>query len=191
MASEFIRLVQDKFLFLTSKYGFRCKSSTSDFVRYESDKVFVVVHFDSIRSYEIGVEVGQLEALYNGQERPFNLGEILRLEGVAEKENYTIFQADTSAALESGLSRLALLLSSYAVDYLQNDRFSFKRLSDFREKECNQYELETRLVHIRKEVRKAWENKDYVKVVELYKPVENAITAAEKKKLDFARKKIK
>ncbi len=190
-ANEFVKLAKEKFDFLISEYNFRCVEATNYIVRFEDDKVFVSVRYDASRSYELDVEVGQLNVLFNGQERPFNLGEILRLAGVAEKENYTFFQASELSILVNCVTRLASLLSTYAVDFLQNNKFSFKRLSDLREKECNQYELETKLTCIRKEVQIAWKNKDYSKVAELYKPVEYAISDAERKKLTFAQKQVK
>jgi len=190
MDKEFSELAQEKFSFLIDKYRFRCISVTAFDVRYESDKIFVVVHYDANRSYEVGVEIGQKNVLFDGKERPFNLGEVLRLNGVAEKEGYKSFQAVDPVSLIYCLSRLSSWLEVYAIDFLKNDRFSFKRLSDFREKECDQYELETKLSHIRREVQIAWSNKDYSKVSELYKPVENFLSEAEKKKLAFAQRQM-
>lgn len=189
--SGFAKLAQDEFSFLVSKYNFRCAAATNYVVRYESDEVFVAVRYDATRSYELDVEIGQLNVLYGGEERPFNLGEVLRLEGVAEKENYTFFQASDSVALTNCVARLSSLLSAHAAELLQNNKFSFKRLSDLREKECDQYELETNLAHIRREAQIAWKNRDYPKVASLYKPVENAISELERKKLVFAQKQMK
>lgn len=191
MANDFAGLVQEQFSFLVSEYGFQCVSLDNDYVRFESDKVCVSVCYDSRRSYEIDVEIGQLDVLFDGKERLFNLGEILRLEGVTDKENYSFFQANESEALSNCVSRLAHLLSLYSIDLLKNNKFSFKRLSDFREKECSRYELDTKLTHVKAEVRMAWKNDDYLRVVELYQPVKEIISTAEKKKLAFAQKQIK
>lgn len=191
IASDFANLVQKEFLFLVSDYRFRCIEATHYVVRFESDEVFVAVHYDADRSYELDVEIGELNVLYGGQERPFNLGEVLRLVGVAEKERYMLFQASTPSALAKCLAKLSSLLSAYAIELLQHNKLAFKRLSDLRERECDQYVLETKLARIRREVQIAWKNKDYAKVAELYKPVENAISDAEKKKLAFAEKQVK
>jgi hypothetical protein len=125
-----------------------------------SNEVFLTVRYDAKRSYEIDVEVGPLKAFFNGQERPFNLGEVLRTEGVAEGEDYRAFQAQNSGVLERCISKLASLVSLNAQDYLLNNNFSFKRLSDRREAECAQYELNTRLDGIRREAQEAWQKKD-------------------------------
>lgn len=188
---DFPSLVQKEFSFLVSDYLFRCVKGSDREVRFESNEIFVVVHYDIGRSYELGVEIGELNVLYNEQERPFNLGEVLRLEGVEKKENYDTFQANTLPAISNCIAKLALLLSTYAIGLLQYNKFAFRRLSDFREKESDQYELKTKLAHIRREVQIAWKSKDYAKVARLYKPVESTISNAERKKLHFAEKQIK
>ncbi|MDO6705964.1 hypothetical protein [Photobacterium sp. 1_MG-2023] len=189
--NNFESLVQKGFSFLVSDYHFRCVEVTNHVVRFESDKVFVAVRYDADRSYELDVEIGELNVLYGGQERPFNMGEILRLEGVAEKERYTFFQASTPSVLANCVAKLSSLLSTYAVELLQHNEFVFKRLSGLRERECDQYELKSKLAHIRREVQISWKNKDYAKVATLYKPVESSISDAEKKKLAFAEKQVK
>ncbi len=189
--NDFAKLAQDKFSFLVSEYSFCCVEATNYVVRFESDKVFVSVRYDASRSFELDVEVGELNVLYGGEERPFNLGEILRLEGAEKKERYTFFQASEPEALTNCTARLALLLSTYGVEFLKGNKYSFKRLSTFREKECNQYALETELTDIRRKVQVAWKDKNYSRVVELYQPVEDVISEAEKKKLAFAKKQIK
>lgn len=191
MSKKFSDLVKDKFSFLIHQYSFICADENESCVRFESREVFVSVHYDANRSYEIGVEIGQKDALYSGQERPFNLEEVLRLKGVEEKKGYRTFQAADSTALENCISRFAVWLETYATDLLKNDQFSFKRLSDLREKECDQYELEAKLSHIRREAQVSWSKKDYMKVLELYLPVEKYLSDSEKKKLAFVQRQIK
>jgi hypothetical protein len=190
MDNNFTKLAQDKFSFLVDKYGFRCVTATPFYVRFESNKIFVTINYDKNRSYEVDVEIGQKDALFNEMERPFSLSEILREKGVAEKETYKTYQAADPICLANCVSRLSRWLEIYAAEFLQNDRFSFKRLSDFRKKECDQYELETKLFHIRSEVHIAWNKKDYPRVSELYQSVENYLSEAEKKKLTFAKHQI-
>lgn len=159
MSIDFPSLVQKEFSFLVSDYHFRCVEATNHNVRFESDKVFVVVHYDADRSYELDVELGELNVLYSGQKRPFNMWEILRLERMAKKETPRIFQASTQSALSSCIAKLSSLLSHHANELLKGNKFAFKRLSLLREKECNQFELQSRLSHIRKEVQAAWKKR--------------------------------
>lgn len=184
----FVALVRKNFEFLISEYHYSVAQEDEYNVRFESSEVFLTVRYSAKSSYEIDVEVGQLKALFNSQERPFNLGEVLRAEGVAEGTEYRAFQAPDSNVLERCISKLALLVSLNAQDYLLNNKFSFKRLSNLRESECAQYELKTKLNRIRGDAQKAWQSKDYSKVIALYKPFETIISEAEKKKLTFAQK---
>lgn len=186
----FISLVLEKFRFLCIEYKFYVVQKDDYLIRFESNEVFLTVHYDASRSYELDVEIGQLTSLFNGQERPFNLGEILRTEGVAAGKKYKAFQAMAPDVLESCISNLALLVYMNAKSYLLNNAFSFKRLSDFREKECEQYSLKKKLVSVRRDAQVAWSNKDYLKVIALYKSIEPMINEIEKKKLCIAQKYV-
>lgn len=190
MALVFANHVHESFEFLILKYGFQCASSSEHCVRYENDRVFVNVRYDKERSYELDVEVGQKNVLFNGQERPFNLGEVLRLKEVEAKEQYTFLQASNQQDLVGAIRRLASLLDIYASELLQGDQFAFKALANLREREGRQYALEKELQFIRSDADKAWEAKDYAKMVRLYSPVEQLLTPAEKKKLEYAKKHL-
>ena len=188
MTLEFKNSVVKSFDFLQSDHSFSCVNANEYSVRYESDTVFVSVRFDNGRSFELDVEIGLRGVLYDGQERPFNLGEVLRLKGVEEKEGYTFLQASTQQRLENAINRLSSLLKLYATDLLDGNRFVFKSLADLRLKEGEEYALKRDLKLIRSEVKKAWKEKDFAKVVNLYSPIKSHITAAEKKKLEYAEK---
>ncbi len=190
MKDEFLDLVRNQFSFLESEFGFRCVAAGSHSVRFQSEKVFVTIHYDSRRSYELGVEVGQIDLLFDGEERPFTLVEILRMQGVDKREDYTFFQASTSKALAGCIERLAYLLLTYGKELLENNVFYFKSLSAFRERESDRYALQSKLTSVRSKLQKAWNNKDYLKVVELLQPFEKHISDLERKKLEFARRRL-
>lgn len=187
---DFENLVNNEFKFLESKYGFSCVSTSLVMVRYESDEIFVVIRYDANHSYELAVEIGQLKALFNGQERPFSLNEILRLNKLSEVDIHSAVQASSQEVVANCLKKMATQLSRYGSDFLSNDMFAYKRLSDQRERECNDYELKTKLSYIRSDAQIAWKNKDYKQVIALYDPVKNVLSDAELKKLSYAHKQI-
>ena len=182
--------VLKSFDFLQSGYSFRCVDANDYSVRYESDAVFVVVRFDNGRSFELDVEIGQRGVLYDGQERPFNMGEVLRLKGVEKKEGYSFFQASDQSRLGNAINRLSELLKKYGDDLLRGGRFAFKSLINFRTRECEEYAVTRDLKFIRSEAEKAWKKKDYSKVVSLYGPVKSHISGSEKKKLEYAERHL-
>ena len=102
------------------------------------------------------------------------------------KDQFPVFQASTSASLENCIIKLASWVSGCAMTYLSNNKFSFKRVSDLREKESSKYQLEIELMDIRRKARLAWKNKDYSRVVDLYGPVKHSIEDSERKRLEFA-----
>ncbi|TMP32586.1 hypothetical protein [Pseudoalteromonas rubra] len=187
---DFENLVNNEFKFLENKYGFSCVSSSLEAARYESSDIFVAIRYDANRSYELGVEIGQLKALFNGQERPFSLNEVLRIHKLKEAGIHSAVQASSHEAVANCLTKMASQLSQYGSDLLSNDVFAYKRLAVQREKECNDYELQTKLLHIRSDAQTAWKNKDYKQVIALFEPVKDELSDAELKKLNYAQKKI-
>jgi len=160
-------------------------------VRYESSEIFVSIRYDAKRSYELGIEIGQLKALFNGQERAFSLNEILRQHKSNKYNSYNTIQASSQKALANSLKKMALLLSKYGANFLKNDLFAYKRLSDQREKECNEYELKTKLSYIKSDAHIAWKQKDYKQIITLFEPVKDALSNTELKKLNYAYKLVK
>jgi hypothetical protein len=179
------------FAFLISKYQCQCVSSNERLVRYENDLVFVNVRFDNGRSYELGVEIGQKNVLFNGQEMEFNLGEIIKLKDVENREKYTLFQVSDQELLVSAISNLAELIDTYGAELLQGNQVDFSSLAMLRRSECDKYEVARKLEFVRSEVDEAWKAKDYKKVVQLYRSVDAHITLAEKMKLEYAIKQQK
>ncbi|WP_039916746.1 hypothetical protein [Cellvibrio mixtus] len=176
------------FNFLTIDYGFSVVQKDSYQIRFESDQVFLSVYYDANRSYELDVEIGLLSALFNVNERSFNLGELLRTENAIEGKQYRTFQVSSPDAIERCVSKLATLVLLNAKDYLLGNKFSFKRISDLRNSECTQLEMKRKLDDVRSEAQAAWQKKEYSKVVALYKPVEHMLSEVERKKLVFAQR---
>ena len=98
---EFVELAHKFFDPLANRNGLQCMISSESLVRYESNKIFLQIRIDAKRSYEVGVELGQLVLSKTQSERPFNLAEILRLSGSDEAkyvENLQARQTDVLAA---------------------------------------------------------------------------------------------
>ena len=186
----FKKCVLEKFDFLVSQYGFKCKQADLYYLRFESDTVFAEFHYDGQRSFEMDFSIGLLGDLYDGKERPFYLAELVRFSDKEKKEDYKLMQASTPEKVIKLVLKMASLVEVYAKDFLSGNKFCFKALSDFREKECDKYVLEIELKDIREAVQKAWKQKDYVCVVKLYEPVKDHITESEYKKLEYSRKHL-
>ena len=60
--------------------------------------------------HEVGVEVGQIGALFNGRERPFGVGEVARLAGMPWRQN-RVFQPRDENELDAALAEMAGVLA--------------------------------------------------------------------------------
>jgi hypothetical protein len=172
---------------LAGRFDLQCTASTDQFVRFQNKKVFLHVIFDAGRSFEIGVEIGQLSTT-GLPERPFNLAEILRLQNAPDTGYVEKLQVSESAAQENAISRLAELTEKYAVGLLEGNELDFLRQAKFRDIECAEYALSRDLRRARQDAENAWAKQDYLGVVKAYRPLEAVLTQAEKKRLAYAEK---
>ena len=109
-------------------------------VRYENGEVFLGVNFDSGRSYELGVEIGQ--KIPNKVERPFSLAEILRLRNVPASATIDGLSVSNTTKLADHLRLLADLTLSHADDFLTGNDLSFAQVAKLREKESIAYAIQ-------------------------------------------------
>lgn len=173
---------------LAQQFGMFCVLSNDREVRYENDSVFLIINFDNGRSYELGVEVGMKELAQ--LERPFSLVEVLRLRGVAEAASIDGMMVNDATRLPDALTRLAGLTSQHAADFLGGSNFSFAQLAKLRQREGDAYALAGALRAARARSEAAWTQQDYREVVNSLGPLEQHLSPAEKKRLDYSRRHL-
>lgn len=180
--------VARSFGFLLAEYEFELAKSTEFLVRYESAGVFVEVCFDGRRSYELDVKLGERNISRNRRERSFGLAEILRLQEAPEKDQFRCIQVNTQLLLDDFVEGLAARLKRHGKDFLLGSKEAYAKLGEQRAQETAAYGLESHLAVVRKAAKKAWEEKDFTEVANLYESIEQHILPSEKKKLEYARK---
>lgn len=182
--------VLSSFHFLIKDYDFKCAKTESTYIRYESDFIFVNVYHGR-RSYELGVEIGKLEKNHPIQENGYSIGEIMDLMDVRKDLKFTFFQASSKDQVQILVRKLAGYVKRYAKPILDGDYGIFEKIRILRKNKSDTYIREIDLRNIREMADIAWRQKDYVKFVELYNQVKDALTSIEAKKLDYARKKLR
>jgi len=180
-----------EFDFLNTEFGFRCVKAGSWLVRYESESVFVNIHFDGNRSYEFGCELGRNDDFRGSLKVPFDIGEIIRSKGYSEKDIPSSFQVTSSESLIKFAKELANCLKHNAHEFLVGSIDAFNKVADFRDKECEEYALETDLKFMRSQLDIAWQNKHYNKVIELLTPLKENLKLSELKKLQYSLRKVR
>jgi hypothetical protein len=177
------------FHFLTQDYDFKCVKTDITFVRYESGSIFVNIYHGR-RSYELGVEIGKLEKNPNVQEISYTIGEIMDFVGVRKDLKFTFFQSSNKDQIKILVRKLAEYVKSYAGPILNGDLKILEKVQILQKEKSDAYIKEMNLRHIREIADVAWKQKDYVKFLGLYSPVEDDLTPVEAKKLEYARKKL-
>lgn len=177
------------FEFIQESYGFRCVISRETLVRWESNRVFVQILYDTHRSYEVGLEINLLtnDAAHFGP--PFSLSEIMGVAGFALADR-PFFQASTEERLKATLEEIAQLLNRYGAIYLQGNTHAFGELAEQRQQDCDAYEQERRLKWMREAADKAWQNRDYKTIVGLYNEHKEHLTDAEAKRYQIALRQV-
>lgn len=173
---------------VAQQFGLTFAASNERVVRYENDKVFLEVDFDNGRSFELGVEIGKKDVRYPGP--PFSLAEILRLRGIQDTAAAYALMASDETRVQTTLARLAGLTADHAADFLMGSDFSFAQVEKLRNKESAEFELASQLRHARSAVETAWSVRDYATVVKVLTPLENHLSPAEEKRLDYSRKQL-
>lgn len=173
---------------IAKQFGLVCVAATEWGLRYENDKVFLVLNFDNARSYELGVEIGVQGNHHLGP--PFSLSEILRLRDVQDAVFVSGMMISDQTQLPDALSRLAKLTINYAHDFLMGNDFAFAQVERLRNKESSEFELASRLRYAKSIVDVAWPAKDYEAIVKALESLEAHLSETEKKRLEYSRKHL-
>lgn len=175
--------VEREFGFLTA-HGFRCVSTKSTLVRYESDHVFINIYHGR-SSYEIGIEVGSTDL--EEQEKGFSLFAFIHLAAPDKAATYRNFVAVKPEAVSVRVAALQKLFTQYVLDVLMGDPDIFIKLEAQRKKISAAYASEVRASQIRPRAEAAFRDKDYPEAVRLYEIIQDELTTTEIKKLKYAR----
>ena len=183
----FPEAVLQAFGFLEEK-GFHCTQKNITLVRYESPRVFVNI-FHGRASYELNAEIGLLTTSPKEKERAFSIGEIVELTSGQPRAAYSPPQSSAPEGVKRFVLQLASTINTYAGPALEGNRSFFEQLSQLRLKNSNTYLTELKMKHLQEEAEKAWRDKDYRRFLKLYEPVQQNLSAADRKKLAYARKR--
>jgi hypothetical protein len=202
----FAEITMESFDFLVSEFGFRRVLSSDTLVQYESDRVYIEVYHDP-QSLEVGVVVGLLDDSTRLDQiittvssravigRPtaefqFTLDEIARLlHGIKPDVVLQPFVASREDA-ERFIPRLANALRKLGPLLLTGDRELFLLLADKRSEDAQRFTREMELSQTREKANRAWQSKQYAKVVSLLEPFRSDLTPAEAKKLEYAKEQL-
>jgi hypothetical protein len=182
-----VKWAEEAFDFLLSDYDFSCTTKKYFEMIYENDKIEIRV---SHPRSEFGLAFRQKNMELETPGNPIYIEDILNYKRVLEKEKYYGLAAMESESIRFCVNKLAELMAKYTVEFLEGDPAAYQCVKDFAVEKQKIYRNKNELSLIRKKVATAWEEKNYARIVELFGPVRERITNAEKKKLDYCKKKM-
>lgn len=184
---SFAESVKNAFSFLADNHGFRAAEAGATFVRYESNKMFINIYHGR-RSYEVGVEVGPLsDAEANRYGLPDVLGALL---GGGRPENAYYFQASDREGVRRCVEAVASLVERYYGEMLEGDPLVLKRVEAFTSERNDEYTRKVVQQPTRDSAERAWQEKDYPTVAQLYGSIRSDLTPVEQKRMEYAKKQI-
>ena len=184
---DFKDTVLSDFRFLCD-FNFRPVKEDPTFVRYESPEVFVNIYHGRA-SFELGVEIGRL----NEPDEKVTLFEIIAYAGAEKAEGlgqHVTFQVSTREGVREFVPKLARLIHKYGMPFLKPSSIAYRDAHDFRVKAGAEYEKQVNLADMRRRAENAWHSKDYLQVIELYRPIGTDLTEVETKRLAYAEQQI-
>ncbi len=189
----FIKSVHQYFNPIAKKFALQKKASNMHaVVSYENNKVCLDVYYDCRRSYEMGVYIKnkQIEAK-DGRRNSYDLALILDLKAPHEAKALGGFQTSNPEFIPEAVKTLAYSTQTYATEALKGEKNIFRELADLEEINTQACAARQKLWYARRGAEKAWESKKYADLIKAFKPLENELTPAEKKKLQYAQKMVR
>jgi hypothetical protein len=182
---HFTEAANRAFTFL-ERAGFRRTEAGSSRLKYESARSVAAVEWDA-RSGELNVFIGPYSPKEAARDA-FSLTDVPAVEGVDVPERRMPFQIPDEGRLGPFLEKLAGDTQAHAQPGLAGDRMFFRRLNKFRSAQAQTYIHGMELRRVRTEADKAWQKRDFDKLIALYGSIEeDELTASEKAKLTYAK----
>ena len=182
MSAVFESSAREIFDPIANKHHMTCTEAAASSVQYDNGVVGLLIVYDRGRSYELGVTLSFAPDALIGHPN-YDLAEILRMKKI-EGGSFSVANAEE---LPSFLRRLADMLEKNASEFLNGIPEAFVQLYRFRVSESRRSASAENLSSARARAEAAWQDKDYGSVVQALEPIQSQLTAAEKKKLDYAR----
>ncbi len=161
--------------------GFACIETTSCFVKFTSPNVSLVVFHDPF-SFQIDVVYARVDALL----QRYVLHNMLEAAFVPGHKEYALFQASEPDRVIAVVKTIAELLRKYGGGVLVGDLAEYQRIGEFVRQKSEAFTKEVVQSPIRNAAEDAWQERDFAKVIDLYKQIEADLTKIERKRLEYA-----
>ncbi len=102
----------------------------------------------------------------------------------------TMFQVSNKEGVQNIVPKVARIVQKYGQPFLEGDTAFYDELAKANERASLKFQREQIIGQIRKEAEAAWTAKDFARVAELFQPVRDELTEIDRKKLEYAEKRL-
>jgi hypothetical protein len=176
------------FDFLMTEHGFHLVMLEPHVVRFEGPHTFLEVSFFR-EDGDIGCQLGWLSPGESQPEEAFSMEHIQSLAGLRASGRYVPFQASSRPQAIMLLPLLGRYIKAYAGPVLAGDPETLHELRRIRAEQAEVLRRHHQLAPIRADAERAWHTKDFAQLVKLFEPIQGDLTPAERKKLEYCRKR--
>ena len=191
ISKTFNKIVKEAFSFLVSDYDMQYTVEQDDLyskVRYVRNPVFLDVFFD-MNSFEIGVNTGLVSSLL-GEKCSYGLEEVMEAILGNSHEISPFYQSSSEKGIEECIKHIADVIKEYYVPVLKGNKGIFKKIDLASKNISQELTTEIKLKRVREKASEAWQQKDYLETIKLYKKIKPYLTPSEAKRLEYARKQV-
>jgi hypothetical protein len=186
----FESIVRNAFASIIQRYGYHVVDADDSNVRLDSVDSTIIVRYDRRRSFEVGVDLSELE---NGQPKrriPFSLAEVFREFSVPNANRIGFLQSSDLASVHEFLVNAAENLERFCGSILRGESNAFSSVNERRTRESVAYTQQVQIKSLRPKADKAWREKRYQEFVDLLVEFKTDLPIADQKKLDYAMKAL-
>jgi hypothetical protein len=157
-------------------------------IRLEGRDLVLTVFLDPI-SYELDLLLWR-PSIPAEVRHPFTITDLIRVQDPSRAAAYRLFAATTLGAIRRGLEKMAKDLQRYGGAALRGSPGFFELVDSARVKAIKEFGEAENDRGMRQAAERAWSIGDFYRVAETYGRMEDRLSAAERKRLNYARKHL-
>jgi len=180
---SFNELVKQVAYPILKDYNFHIKEEYNGFVEFAAEQVSIRFTYDSIRSKDMIVYIK-----YN--DMPFASFNLIEYYHFLKESLNKDFEFKPSKDMEGWIKNRVDLLQFDSAQLLTEDIRYYQQIADYTSAKANANSMTEELEFMQRELKEAWQNKDYPEVIKVLEPFKEQWTKSMKMKYEYSVKRV-
>ena len=184
----FSDIVVKYFDFLVNQFGYSKKLISDTWIEYQSKQISVVFVYDSRRSYEVSISLGDEANVQNSV--PFHF--LCLAYGETEQvKQLSYFSSQQMSLIDNYLKNVSTFMQERMSSILMGNPDELNKVKTILLKESKMYTQSRRERISRENADKVWQQKDYARFLEITDQMSFILSELDKRKIEFAKKQTR